>query len=672
MVAMDNLRKIHTIAKQQFDDIQSAVRDGRMQSLQDRRFYSIAGAQWEGSLGEQFANKPKLEVNKIALAVTRIINEYRNNRITVDFISKDGGEDKLSDTCNKLYRADEQDSGAEEAYDNAFEEAVGGGFGAWRMRTCYENEDDDEDERQRINIEPIFDADSCVYFDLNAKRQDKADAKHCFVLTAMTEDAYIEEWGDDPSTWDKAITQSEFDWVTEDAVYVAEYYKVEEHKETVYVFVTLDGTEERYTEQDFIDDPELFDQLEAVGTKRDREKKVRRVKVHKYIMSGLKVLEDCGIIAGKHIPIVPVYGKRWFIDGIERCAGHVRGSKDAQRLANMQRSKLAELSALSSTEKPILMPEQIAGHQKMWADDNISNYPYLLVNPITDANGQMMATGPIGYTKPPMIPPAMAALLQITEQDLKDMLGNQDGGDEIVSNISGKAVELIQQRLDMQTFIYMSNFAKGVRRAGDIWLSMAKDVYVETGRKMKGIDNSNEASTIELMRPGIDSKGVTGLDNDLSKADFDVVVDVGPSSSSKRQATVRALTGMMQITQDPETMQVLSAMTMMNMEGEGIKDVRGYFRKKLLTMGVVDPSEEEAAEMAKAEETKEPDANTEFLQSAAREADAKAVKARADTVLTVAKATETKANTIKTLADVDNAEKTNAMQIIKEFGNQPL
>jgi len=44
------------------------------------------------------------------MAVLRIINEYRNNRITVNFSSKEGEEyDKLADTCAGLYRADEQD-----------------------------------------------------------------------------------------------------------------------------------------------------------------------------------------------------------------------------------------------------------------------------------------------------------------------------------------------------------------------------------------------------------------------------------------------------------------------------------------------------------------------------------------------------------------------------------
>jgi hypothetical protein len=347
----DRLKEVHGRAMAKFDNIQSALRDERLQCLQDRRFYSIAGAQWEGPLGEQFKNKPKFEVNKIHLAVIRIINEYRNNRITVDVISKDGTpDDKLADACDGLYRADEQDSCAEEAYDNAFEEAVGGGFGAWRLRAEYEDDEDPEDDRQRIRIEPIFDADSSVFFDLNAKRQDKADAKCCFVLTAMARDAYDDEYDDDCSSWPKAIHQSEFDWLTPDVVYVAEYYEVEEKKEKVYVWRSLSGEEEVYRDADFEDDAELMGRLLAIDSREVRQKRVKVRKVRKYIMSGNRVLEDCGYIAGNQIPIVPMYGKRWFVDNVERCMGHVRLAKDVQRLKNMQLSKLGEISALSSVE----------------------------------------------------------------------------------------------------------------------------------------------------------------------------------------------------------------------------------------------------------------------------------------------------------------------------------
>ena len=657
------LANLHAEAMTQFDDVQTALRDERLQCLQDRRFYSLCGAQWEGPLNDQYENKPKFEVNKIMLAVIRIINEYRNNRITVDYVSKDGVEnDKLAEVCDGLYRADEQASVADEAYDNAFEEAVGGGIGAWRLRTVYEDEEDSEDDRQRIRIEPIFDADSSVFFDLESKRQDKSDAKFCFVVTSMTRQAYEDTWGDDPASWPKIIHQYEFDWCTPDVVFIAEYYKVEEKTETIRIFEAVDGTEERYSQADFAADETLETTLAAIGTVEVRQKRVKRKRVHKYIMSGGRVLEDVGYIAGKCIPVVVVYGKRWFVDNIERCMGAVRLAKDAQRLKNMQLSKLGEISALSSVEKPILTPEQVAGHQVMWSEDNLKDYPYLLVNPITDQNGNQTATGPVAYTRSAAIPPAMAALLSITEQDMQEILGNPQGADKMVSNTSGKAVEMIQTRVDMQTFIYMSNFAKGMKRCGEIWLSMAKEIYTEDKRSMKTIAPTGEAGMVELMRPTIDQEtGAVIYENDLSSATFDVVAEVGPSSSSKRAATVRALTGMLQITQDPETQQVITAMAMMNMEGEGISDANAYFRKKLLRMGVVKPTDDEAEELMAEMQGQPQDPNAVYLQAAAEEATAKAAQARANTVKTVADAELSRAKTLETLSQVDETAQKMAM-----------
>ena len=646
------LANLHAEALRQYNDIQTALRDERLQCLQDRRFYSICGAQWEGPLYDQYENKPRFEVNKIMLSVIRIVNEYRNNRITVDYIAKDGESDKLADTCDGLYRADEQDSVANEAYDNAFEEAVGGGIGAFRLRTVYEDEEDEDNDRQRIRFEPIFDADSSVFFDLNSKRQDKSDALFCFVVNSMTRESYKETYNDDPTDWPKIIHQYEFDWATPDVVFVAEYFKVEEVSETIRIFRSIDGTEEKYRQEDFKNDETLEETLIAIGSQEVRQRKIKRKRVRKYIMSGGKVLEDAGYIAGNCIPIVPVYGKRWFVDNVERCMGHVRLAKDAQRLKNMQLSKLGEISALSSVEKPIMTPEQVAGHQIMWADDNLKNYPYLLINPITAADGSTQVTGPLAYTKSAQIPPAMAALLQITETDMKEILGSSAQGEKMVSNISGKAVEMIQTRLDMQTFIYMSNFAKGMKRSGEIWLSMAKDIYFEEGRKMKVIGRTEDVNTVELMKPMVSDTGEVILENDLSRAKFDVNVDVGPSSSSKRAATVRALTGMMAITDDPQTKQVLQAMAMMNMEGEGIGEVRDFFRKQLLRLGVVKPTEQEAEMLAQEQEMQgqQQDPNAIFLQAAAEEATAKAAQARASVIKTVADAGLAKAKTAETLA----------------------
>lgn len=659
----DKLAKVHEQALREFDQIQTAQADVRRQCLEDRRFYQVAGAQWEDALGQQFENKPRFEINKTHLAVIRVINEYRNNRISVDFTPKDGQADETADLCDGLYRADERDSVAQEAYDNAFEEGVGGGIGAWRLRADYEDEEDDEDDRQRVRIEPIFEADTCVFFDLNAKRRDKSDATRCFVLTGMPRDAYEDEYGDDVDSWPEssAALWGAYDWFAADIVYVAEYYRIEEKKEVVRVFRGLDEQDMEVPAEELEGDEgeEKLETLLATGFREVRQKRLKRKRVHKYIMSGGRVLEDCGYIAGRCIPIVPFFGKRGFVDGVERCMGHVRLAKDAQRLMNMLRSWLAEIATMSPVEKPILTPEQIIGHTSMWADDSVQRFPYLLVNPMTDANGQKQVAGPIGYTKAPSIPQAMAALLQVTEQDLSDLLGNQQAGEQMQSNISGKVVELIQQKLDMQAYIYMSNFAVAMKRSGEIWLSMQKDILVEEKRRMKTVTEDGEVSSAEVNVPAYDPKtGAEFVQNDIAGSKLEVWADVGPSSSSQRASTIRAVTGLAAITDDPVTKQVLTSYAAMNLEGEGLKDFRDYFRQQLIKAGAVKPTTEERQELeaAAAQQAEKPDPNAIYLEASAKAQDASAVQKLAD-------AKKKEAETLKTMSEVHGQVQDRALGI---------
>lgn len=641
------LEELHKNALKQFDDIYDVVQEEREQCVEDRRFCTIQGAQWEGPLSEQYANKPKFEVNKVHLSVIRIINEYRNNRITVNFTARKPQDDRLSELSNGLYLADLQDSDAQEAFDNAFEEACQGGFGAYRLRAEYEDEYDDENEAQRIRFEPIFDADSTVFFDPDSKRKDKSDAKYCFVLNSMTPDAFRDAYGDDPDSWDKDEMGYNYDWNRPDVVYVAEYYKVEEEAEWLVTFEDVMGKEERHWESE-LEEQDIID-MESIGTVEVSRRKIKQRKIHKYLLSGGSVLEDCGCIAGRELPIIPVYGKRWMIDGIERCMGHVRLSKDAQRLKNMQLSKLGEMAALSSMEKPILTPEQIAGHQVMWSEDNIKDYPYLLINPMTDAEGNNINSGPVSYTKPASIPPSMAALLQITEEDMKDILGRPENGEQIQSHLSGKAVELIQMRLDMQTYIYMSNYADARKRDGKVWISMAKDLYIEDDREMKVVSPEGGAKMKKIMVTRVGEAGGVEVSS-IDKSDFDVNVDVGPSSNSMRENIVMQATNMLQYTQDPVTQQILSNFAMMNMEGDGISTLREHFRKNLVKMQVLPPTEDDMEEMQLNPE--QPSPQDQYALAEAQRAEGEAAKYRADTVQTIADAELKKAQAQKILFEM--------------------
>jgi len=651
--------KVFERAFREFDRIQSAAYDERKQCLQDRRFARIAGAQYEGPLEEQFAAKPRMEVNKIQRAITRVINEMRQNDFTSTFVMRDDEDDpELSDLCCELKRADEHDSNAQESIDVAFDEALTGGFGAYRLCTEYVDENDPDDERQRIKWEPINDADSCVFFDADSKNQDKSDARHVFTLVPYTLDRYIDEWGDDPASWPKAVTQSEFDWSTDTLVWVAEFYEVEEMRVTTSTFVHVDGKEEKRTDEELAevvqesDDGEtmtLAQVLESQGARKLREKKTKVRKVHKWIMSGGGILKDCGYIAGTELPIIPVFGIRVVVDGIERPIGLVRYAKDVQRLKNMAMSKLAEVASLSSVEKPIFTADQIVGHEKIWSDDNLENYPYLTVNPIVGEDGVPQPMGPVGYTKSANVPPAVAGLLQTTDADMAEVLGNQGAADQMQANTSAKLFDSVSERIDAQSFIFMDNLAKARRREAQVWLSMARDIYREKGRKMKAIGADGEARRVEIKRPVMNAEtGEREYENDLEDADFDVFVTVGPTSASKRRSVVTQAVSLMQVTQDPQTQGILAMYAMMNLDGEGMGDLAAYARKQLVQQGVVKPTEAEREEMAQAAaqaKQQPPDAQQQFLQAEAQKAKVLAQKAAADTALAMANTEKVKVDT---------------------------
>lgn len=657
-----DLSTVYELALRRFRRIDAVTYQDRQMSLEDRRFNGISGGQWEDEYGELFANKPQLEINKTNLALQRIFSNYRKNRITVDFVSKDGRDaDTLATACDGLMRADEQRSNATEAYDNAFEEGTAGGFGAWRLIAEEEDEMDPENEHQVISIEPVFDADTSVFFDLDAKRRDKKDAKYAFLISSMTRDDFHEEYPDeDISSWPKSEKYFLFDWATPDVVYIAEYFIVEDDSYMVYHYQQETSGETRvYTDYDFEIDETLIDELRSQGFYRIKEIKQRRKRIRKYILSGGGILEDCGYVAGNRIPIVPYYGKRYFIQNVERVMGHVRLAKDPQRLLNMQASKLADLSANSVRDKPIFTPEQIAGHEALWSGDTVDNNPFLLVNPITDESGAKIPQGPVGALNSPTVAPATAALIELSGTYLNDMLGGAEKGEQVRANLSDEAIELVQESLDMQTYIFMDNFAQSMKCAGEIWLGMARDIYVEEDRVMKTIDPMGKVSSADFSeQETVDGKLQQKVD--LSRANFDVTANVGPASSTRKKAMVRSFLDMAKVATDPQDQKILSSLIMMNMEGEGISDVNDYYRKQLVSIGVIEPTPEEREEMqAMAEQAAQepPNPQDQYFTSEARKNEAQAVKAQAETARTAAQTEKTRAETAKILSEMENDER---------------
>jgi hypothetical protein len=170
----------------------------------------------------------------------------------------------------------------------------------------------------------------------------------------------------------------------------------------------------------------------------------------------------------------------------------------------------------------------------------------------------------------------------------------------------------------------------------------------------------------------IDQNGKLTKENDLSLAKFDVAVNVGPSSISKREATVRAITNLLPVTQDPETQAVLSNTILQNMEGEGIQELREWSRGKLVKAGVLKPTEEEQKALAAAAQNAQPSPNDQYLKAMAAEAQAKAQHIQSESGLVAAKIDKTKAETLNTLSGVQLAHKAAHLKAIETLAGVDL
>lgn len=621
-------------AMRRFDEAVIPQMEQRALSLACRRFVSIYGAQWEGDWADPYENAIKLEINKVGRGLEKIERDYNDNRIVPDFRPAGGkGDSDSADTLDGMHRADSYCYKSQQARDNAFREAAAGGMGAYRLTTQWADPYDKDNDHQRINPGLIItDADQRVFFDPNDTTYDKSQSRYCFVLTPKVKSAFEEEYPEAASSWPETPRlDRQYDWFTPETVIVAEYYEVEDTDDRLLIFTQeTSGEEQRWWKSEI--EHEEVAELKAKGwTLKTRSGRRRRVT--KTVLSGVEVLKDRVYVCGDCIPVVPVYGKRWFVDGIERFAGHVQDKMDAQKLYNALVSRLAETSAQSPRELPIFAAEQLPPNlQELWKNQVVERHPYALVNPLLDPQtGQIASVGPIGTIPAASVSEADATLIQLAAADIAE--DQQDGADEVKANTSEAAMEFAATRVDARSGIYLDNMRQSVQREGEIWLSMCADCYWEPGREVETMSEDGDDGLATLQEQYTDkASGASSIRNDFTRGKYKVVVAVTEATATRRDKTVRAMSKIAETAAqvDPELSQVAMLIAVANMDGEGMSDMQSYSRKKLIGMGVIEPNEDEAKAMQAAQQAAGPDPNAELVTAQADALKAGAEKDRAD------------------------------------------
>ncbi|EBM4323404.1 portal protein [Salmonella enterica] len=680
----ETLEKKHERIMLRFDRAYTPQQDVREKCIEATRFARVPGGQWEGAtaagtkLDDRFEKYPKFEINKVATELNRIIAEYRNNRITVKFRPGDKeASEELANKLNGLFRADYEETDGGEACDNAFDDAATGGFGCFRLTSMLVNEYDPMDERQRIAIEPVYDPSRSVWFDPDAKKYDKSDALWAFCMYSLSPEKYEAEYGKTPpaSLDVTTMTSWEYDWFEPEVVYIAKYYEVRKESVDVISYRQPITGEIATYDSDQIEDIE--DELALAGFQEVARRSVKRRRVYVSVVDGQNFLEKPRRIPGEHIPLIPVYGKRWFIDDIERVEGHIAKAMDPQRLYNLQVSMLADSAAQDPGQVPIFDPEQVRGLEKHWEDRGKKRPAFLVARAPRDKAGNPIGpAAPGSFTPAPQLSPAIATMLQLTSADIQEVTGSSQAMQQMPSNIAQETVNNLMNRADMASFIYLDNMAKSLKRAGEVWLSMAREVY-GSEREVRVV-NEDGTDDIALMNAQVvDSQtGRVVALNDLSTGRYDVTVDVGPSYTARRDATVSVLTNVLSTMLPNDPMRpAIQGIILDNIDGEGLDDFKEYNRNQLLTSGIVKPrNEKEQQIVMQAQQAAANQQNPEMVLAQAQmvAAQAEAQKATNETAQTQIKAftaqqdaMESQANTVYKLAQARNIDDKAVMEAIR-------
>ena len=577
----------------------------RERAADDMVFYWIT--QWDDLMLADSELAYRGEFNILRKAGRQIMADLRANPVQLNFDAKDPEREDGAELIDGLYLSQDRVNTTQEAYDNADTEAVVCGVGAYEYYTEYES-NNAGDEKQVVRCRPVYEANDNCFWDPNAKRLDKSDAMFCSILTMYSEEGYI-GLAMDLKGYDRAEALASmnsfsspeqsyaFPWAAgkNEGVYVVTFYHRTRVKDTILDMLDPMGEPLSLRQSDLA---EVEEEMIESGYEIVGEKKIERWQVVKYLASGSEIL-SADVIAGEFIPVVPVYGERAFVESEEHYEGITRLAKDPQRLRNFQMSYLADMVSRSPRPKPIFNAEQVQGFEDMYEENGADNaYPYYLTNRVA-ADGTPLAPGP-ALMPEQSVPQALTQSIMLSREAVNDVANAGLPNDIMDVDISGKAVQQLQQRLDQQSIIYQENRKHARRRGGEIFASMTVTV-TDTPRQVTTTKPDGTRSKTQVMEVVQDKEtGEMVMLNDLTNLEFEVYANIGPSYSTKREQTLEQLEKMTAAAAaigDTAMAKMLMLKQTTLVDGVAFDDVRDYARKELILMGVTKPDTPEEEQM---------------------------------------------------------------------------
>ncbi|WP_420415284.1 portal protein [Roseibium sp.] len=581
-----------------FDLAEEAEKENRECALEDMRF-SRLGEQWPADIVKQrkLDKRPVLTINKLSAFRDQVVNDARQNKPSMKVHPVDDSADvETADVINGLIRNIEYTSDADVAYDTGVECAVDAGVGYWYVDIDYAFDDTFDLD---ILIKEIRNPLS-VFGDPFNPGADSKKWMRAFVIDQVSKEEFKEQYPDAECTdWDFDFQDVSPSWHDEETVTVADFWKREEIQKQIVLL--SNGT---VLPAEDLELPKNIEWMLAGDVKVVKSRVVKSHKVTRYKMTGAEIL-SVDDWPGKYIPIVPVYGEDFDIEGKRHLRSLIHDAKDAQRTFNFFRTTAAELTALSP-RVPFIGPKgAFISDEAKWDTANQVSHSYVEYDVVTE-NGQVMP--------PPMrqqmdVGAATGALQEAlnASDDMKSILGMYDAALGARSNeVSGRAIMARQREGDVSNFHFIDNLTRAIRHTGRIVIDLIPHIYSgERVVRVLGEDGSHMSQKINGPIPVMDDAGnpkmkpvfgpngqpmidpATGQPAmevetrvfDLTAGKYDLIVNAGPSFTSRREEAAAQMTDM--IRAYPGIAPIIGDLVAKNMDWPGADEIAKRLQKML-------------------------------------------------------------------------------------------
>jgi len=548
----------------------------RRKVREDMQFAFVSGHQWDNHLKSKRRNKPCYEFNQLRQMIRRVTGQQLKNKPQIKVRAVEDNDVETAEVYNGLIKNIEVQSGAENAYDTAFQWAAGGGYGVLRVVSEYESNDSFD---QCLKIKTVNDP-LTVWCDSAAREFDRSDARFWFITEVIPKSEFKRRWPNKPMVDFTTTGMDELDreWWFEDGVRIAEYWYKEPKKKRIYLLT--DGTVVDAEEFD-----PIADESAAQGLLIKQQREVECDEIYSVPVCGTGKLEEPTKWGGSMFPFVIQWGDFLTIDGKQIYSGMTRFARDAQTIHNFEMSSLVEVVAKLPNNPLKATPTMIKGLESYYERLGYDDPPVLLYNADPNAPSGSPQREPMSQ-----LPTALVQLASIATDELKMVTGIYDASMGARSNeTSGRAILARQNEGETANFVYTDNQVKALKRLGEILVD-AIPAYYDAERSIRILGDDNAEKYIKINRPTIDEQtGEVHIINDLSRGKYDVTVTVGRSFDTARMELAEAAQA---LSQQPGPFGMLGQLMLLkSLDLPGMDEFVKAARQIVVNQGLLKPGE---------------------------------------------------------------------------------